>query len=87
MKNFRLFVTAVVDIGIKFSAPILVSILVVNLVMGVIGRTVPQMNVLVTSFPVNILVGFAILIFTLPLMIDQMGDFLDVLPRPACFKW
>src|SRR5262249_39284936 len=70
-KNTALLVKQVVEVGLKFSAPILVSILVVNVVLGVIGKTVPQMNVLVTSFPINILVGFVILIFTLPLMIDQ----------------
>jgi flagellar biosynthetic protein FliR len=77
MKNISMFVSQVVLIGLQFSAPILVSILVVNLVMGVVGKTVPQMNVLVTSFPINILVGFTVLILTLPLMIDEMGDFLQ----------
>lgn len=77
-KNVSLFVSQVIAIGLQFSAPILVSILVMNLVMGVIGKTVPQMNVLMTSFPVNILIGFAVLILTLPLMIDEMGDFLTI---------
>lgn len=76
--NVTLLAQQIIEVGLKFSAPVLVSILVINLIMGVIGKTVPQMNVLVTSFPVNILVGFAILIFTLPLMIDQMGDFLNM---------
>ncbi len=84
-KNISLFVQQIVEVGLKFSAPVLVSILVVNLIMGVIGKTVPQMNVLVTSFPVNILAGFVILVFTLPLMIDQMGDFLD-LAMTSVFK-
>ena len=77
LKNVSMFVSQVVQIGLQFSAPIIVSILVVNLVLGVVGKTVPQMNVLVTSFPINILVGFAILILTLPLMMDEMGDFLQ----------
>jgi flagellar biosynthetic protein FliR len=77
LKNISVFVGQVVQIGLQFSAPVLVSILTVNLVLGVVGKTVPQMNVLVTSFPVNILVGFAILILTLPLMLDEMGDFLE----------
>lgn len=77
LRNVSMFVSQIVQIGLQFSAPVLVSILVVNLVLGVIGKTVPQMNVLVTSFPVNILVGFGILIITLPLMMDEMGGFLE----------
>jgi flagellar biosynthetic protein FliR len=78
MGNISLFVKEVVEIGLKFSAPILVSILVINIVMGVVGKVVPQMNVLVTSFPINILVGFVVLFITLPLMLDEMGDFLEL---------
>lgn len=78
MKNIALFVQQIAEVGLKFSAPVLVAILVVNLVLGVIGKTVPQMNVLVTSFPINILVGFVILMFAMPLMIGQMGDFLEM---------
>ena len=66
----------VIELGLRFSAPIVISILVINVVLGVLGKTVPQLNVLVTSFPINILVGFFILLVTLPMLMDQMGDFL-----------
>ena len=71
-------VQEIVEIGLKMSAPVMIAILVVNLIMGVIGKTVPQMNVLVTSFPVNIFVGLALLFVTMPLFIDQMDSFLQL---------
>lgn len=77
-KNIILLIREVIEVGLKFAAPIVVSILVVNLVLGVVGKTVPQMNVLGTSFPINILAGFLILTFTIPMMIEQMGDFLEL---------
>lgn len=58
--------------GIKISAPIMVSLLLMNVMMGIIGRAVPQINVLITSLPVNILVGFVVMIFSLPLLVGQM---------------
>lgn len=64
------------EIGLRLSAPILISILVVNLILGIAGKTVPQMNVLVTSFSVNIITGIAILLFSLPLFMDQMESWL-----------
>lgn len=66
----------VLVLGLKFSAPVVVSILLVNLVLGVIGKTVPQINVLVTSFPVNILCGLFLMIITLPMLFDDMGPYL-----------
>lgn len=66
----------IIVLGLRFSAPVVISILVINLVLGVIGKTVPQLNVLVTSFPINILVGLALLIITMPMLMDQMGEFL-----------
>jgi flagellar biosynthetic protein FliR len=71
-------VQEIVELGLRFSAPVLISILVVNLVLGVIGKTVPQLNVLVTSFPINILLGLVLMIITLPMFMDQMGDFLNL---------
>jgi flagellar biosynthetic protein FliR len=60
--------------GIKLSAPVLVAILFLNVAMAVIGRAVPQMNVLITSLPVNILVGIVVLFVTLPVMVWQMDS-------------
>lgn len=68
----------VVDLGLRFSAPVVISILVINLILGVVGKTVPQLNVLITSFPINIMIGFALMIMTLPMLMDQMGDFLNL---------
>ncbi|MBX3022581.1 MAG: flagellar biosynthetic protein FliR [Bdellovibrionales bacterium] len=71
-------VQEVVSLGLQFSAPVVISILVVNLILGVVGKTVPQLNVLVTSFPINIMIGFALLMITLPMLMDQMGDYLQL---------
>ena len=64
--------------GIKFAAPVLVAVLVMNLVMGIVGRAVPQINVLITSLPVNILAGFAVLIFSLPIFVSQVESMIDM---------
>ncbi len=64
-------------LAIKLCAPILVALLIVNIAMGVLGKAVPQLNVLVSSFPVTILVGFILLIISFPLMVDQWHVALD----------
>lgn len=62
-------------IAFKLSAPIMVSLFLVDVVYGVIGRTVPQANILVVGFPVKIGLGMLFFIYTLPLfftMIQRM---------------
>jgi flagellar biosynthetic protein FliR len=43
--------------GIRIAAPVIVVLLLVSASMGVIVRTVPQLNILVVGFPVKIGVG------------------------------
>ncbi len=78
--NFETF-TAVLQrvtlIGVQLSAPVLISILVMNVVMAIIGRAVPQINVLITSLPVNILVGFLIVFISVPIIVGRMPGILD----------
>lgn len=69
----------VVLIGLKISAPILISMFLANVAMGVVGRAVPQINVLVTSLPVQILLGLAVLLVCIPLFIGEMNGLIDVM--------
>ena len=71
------FVQYITVIGVKLAAPVMMAILIMNLMMAIIGRAVPQINVLITSLPVNILVGFVVLIVSLPIIIGQMDGLLE----------
>jgi len=68
---------SVVTMGLKFAAPIVVSLFAMNIALGVIGRAVPQMNVLITSLSVNILLGIFIMFVSLPMLIDSLPVFLN----------
>lgn len=64
-------------IMIKIASPIIATIFLVNLAMAIMGRAVPQLNVLVTSFPVTILVGLTVLIVAMPLMTMEMNYLME----------
>jgi flagellar biosynthesis protein FliR len=53
-------------IAMKLAAPILAVVLLVNLGLAIMGRSVPQLNVFVTSFPVTIAAGFFVMGAALP---------------------
>lgn len=64
--------------ALKFSAPVMVSILFMNIAVALVGRAVPQINILITSLPINILVGLFIVFFSLPLLLWEMTDLLNL---------
>ncbi|MBV5318863.1 MAG: flagellar biosynthetic protein FliR [Desulfobulbaceae bacterium] len=68
-------------LGVKFSAPVLALLLIANLVLGILARVFPQLNVFMLSFPVNIGISFLVIGLTLNAMFavlrrefDTMGE-------------
>lgn len=68
----------VIWLGIKMGAPVMAAVFFMNFAMGILGRTVPQINVLITSLPVNALVGFFIMIISIPLMVVSLNGAVDI---------
>jgi flagellar biosynthetic protein FliR len=54
-------------IGVQFSAPVLAVLLLSGLILGVLARVFPQLNVFLLSFPINIGIGFIVMGLTLDL--------------------
>lgn len=68
----------VIILGLQLAAPVLVSILLINISLAIVGRAVPQINVLVTSMPINTLAGLVVLIVSMPFVMDQMEASLGI---------
>lgn len=57
--------TDVFVIGVRLAAPVMVSLLLTSVALGVMARAFPQMNIFMISMPLNIGIGFIILGITL----------------------
>ena len=57
--------TDVFVIGVRLAAPVMVSLLLTSVALGVMARAFPQMNIFMISMPLNIGVGFLVLGLTL----------------------
>jgi flagellar biosynthetic protein FliR len=62
-------------VGVELAAPVIAAGLLANVILGFLGRTVPQMNIFIIGFPVRILLGFGVLL----LMISLMAGVTDTL--------
>lgn len=56
-------------IALKLAAPIVATVLLINVGLAILGRTVSQLNVFVMSFPVTIAAGFLVMGAALPFMV------------------
>ncbi len=73
-------------LGVQFSAPVLALLLLSGLILGVLARVFPQLNVFLLSFPLNIATAFIVIALTLDLAtallrreFDSLGETLVTL--------
>ena len=62
------FFTQAMFIVFEIAAPVAVALFVVNVMLGMMARVAPQMNVFVIGFPLQIAAGLLLLIVTIPLL-------------------
>ncbi|WP_339072959.1 flagellar biosynthetic protein FliR [Bacillus velezensis] len=70
--QFGLFIaksfSAMFIIAFQMSAPVVASLFLVDLALGIVARTVPQLNVFVVGLPLKIAVSFIMLIVCMSVM-------------------
>ncbi|MGH7894689.1 MAG: flagellar biosynthetic protein FliR [Candidatus Binatia bacterium] len=73
-------------VGVRIAAPVLITLLLVNGALGVLARTIPQLNVFAVGLPVNVGVGLVVLGASLPFTVrflvgqfDDLGRVLETL--------
>ncbi len=57
-------------IAIKVGAPVIVALLLTSVALGLIARTVPQMNIFIVAMPLQIVVGLLFMVFSLPYLVS-----------------
>lgn len=56
-------------IGLKIAAPLMAVMIFTNVALGVVARTVPQMNIFIVGFPLQISMGLIFIGLTAPVFI------------------
>jgi flagellar biosynthetic protein FliR len=68
-------------IALKVSAPVMAVLLMVDLTLGFLARTTPQINVFLTAFPVKIVVGLLTLSFLIPILGTMLRFLFNTIER------
>jgi len=94
-KMFIELLTASFNLGIRAAVPVVTALLLSILVLGLIGRTLPQLNILMVGFGLNSMLAFATLSLTLGAAVWLFQDkiqfaintVLEVLHTPLQTQW
>lgn len=57
--------------AVGIALPAIASLLVVNMAFGVMTRAAPQLNIFAIGFPITMMLGFAVVLLTLPSVIPN----------------
>lgn len=63
--------------AVLIALPATAAMLVVHIAFGVMSRASPQLNIFVIGFPITLLVGFVIMLVSLPGLLPQLTFLLD----------
>jgi flagellar biosynthetic protein FliR len=73
--------STVFSTAVHIAAPMLVTLLLANLALGVLARAVPQLQGFAAAFPITIGIGFLVCGATLPFIAHAVGSWADTLPN------
>ncbi len=65
VQMFLLLITQSFHVAIRAAAPVVTAVLLATLVLGLISRTLPQLNVMVVGFGLNAMITFGVFFLTL----------------------
>lgn len=68
-------------LAVRFSAPVLAVLLLSGLILGIMSRVFPQLNVFLLSFPINIGLSFIITGLTMAVVVSLLQGEFAALPQ------
>lgn len=68
-------------IGLQIAVPIVFTLILSELILGLISRSVPQLNVMIIGLPLKLLVGLIIMIAILPFIENEVSKLILDLPK------
>ncbi|AOY77303.1 flagellar biosynthetic protein FliR [Clostridium formicaceticum] len=90
--GLTLILMEVFILAFRFSAPVLATIFLANVLLGILARTMPQMNVFIVGMPLKVMVGLLTVLITLQFIVpfsERLFDsmfhslqvFIDIISR------
>lgn len=79
ISHITIIMTQTFIFAIKLGAPVLATIFIANVLLGVLARSMPQMNVFIVGMPLTIAVGLVTTIITLQYLVPFSENLFDTM--------
>ncbi|GGG21909.1 flagellar biosynthetic protein FliR [Lysinibacillus alkalisoli] len=81
-EQFALFIigtfTTIFGLAFQMAAPIIATLFLVDLALGITAKTVPQLNIFVVGFPIKITVSFLVIIIMIAVMMEVIMKLITI---------
>ncbi|MHB8997405.1 MAG: flagellar biosynthetic protein FliR [Armatimonadota bacterium] len=79
---------AVFTLAVQIAAPVVAALILADLTLGLVGRSMPQMNLMLVGMPAKILIGLATLALCSPMLAGSFVRVVELLRQylPAVLK-
>lgn len=67
------------EIGFKLSLPVVAIIFLTDIVLGIMAKAIPQMNVFVIGMPLKVFIGLAIIMITIPIFYNYIVEIFNIM--------
>jgi len=81
IQTLCLFSKDVFVVAVKISAPVMAVLIFTNIALGIVARTVPQINIFIIGFPLQIALGFIFLGLTAPVFVNYSASLFSNLTK------
>lgn len=68
------------ELALNLAAPLIIVVLITDVVLGIISRTVPQINVLILGMPMKAMLSFFMTMLMLSWLMNAIGNNLHLIP-------
>lgn len=67
------------ELGFKLSTPIVAIIFLTDIVLGIMSKTIPQMNVFVVGMPLKVIIGLLIVLISMPVFFSAINRIFNLI--------
>lgn len=71
----------VFELGFNLAVPVIIVVLTTDIVLGVISRTVPQINVLMLGMPMKSMISFVVFMLISSWLLNSVGNIVSLMPE------
>lgn len=68
---------SVFALGFKIAAPVITTMLITDFALGIMSRTIPQLNIFFVGMPLKIVLGILLMILSMPLFITMADGLIN----------